>query len=287
MNRMYKMNGNPWASGFRRLWRNRAAMIGLSVFLFICLACILLPSRLKWDYFKPVFSDSLKLPSLEHLFGTNVLGRDMLSGVLYGGRNTLRIALSATFLAMITGSAVGLITGYFGGRIDFIISRVVDLISSIPVILLALAVEYTLGWGKGRFGYAIAIAAAPQFTRLVRASVLGIVQCEYIEAARALGVGHFGVIRRHVLRNVAIPVVVHFSSCFSEAILTCTILGYLVIGINPPMPEWGALVFRGKEYIFTKTYLTIFPSLAIIASIISLNFFSNGLRDALDPRESV
>ena len=283
---MNKTNGNTWASGFGRLWRNKASMAGLGLFLFICLACILLPDRLKWNYFEPVFSDSLKLPGPEHIFGTNVLGRDMLSGVLYGGRNTLRIAASATFFAAVTGSVLGLVTGYFSGRTDFIISRLVDLVSSIPVILLALAVEYALGWGKGRFGYAIAISAAPQFVRLVRASVQSIMGREYIEAARALGVGHFGIIRRHVLRNIATPVIIHLTNCFSEAILTCTILGYLVIGINPPTPEWGALVYRGKEYIFTKTYLTVFPALAIMACIISLNFFSNGLRDALDPRES-
>ena len=279
-------SGNPWITGFRRLWKNKAAMIGLAIFLFVCLACVLLPDRLKWNYFKPVFADSLKPPSPEHIFGANALGRDMLSGVLYGGRTTLRLAAVATFFAMIAGVSIGLLSGYFGGRTDFIISRLVDLISSIPVILLALVVEFTLGWGEGNFGYAMAISATPQFARLVRASVMNIMGREYIEAARALGVGHVGIIRHNVLRNVAIPVTIHLASCFSEAILTCTILGYLVIGVNPPTPEWGALVYRGKQHLLSSPHVIIFPSLAIMVSVISLNFFSNGLRDALDPRDS-
>lgn len=180
-------------------------MIGLVVFLLICLACVLLPDRIKWNYFQPDFADSLKPPDPEHIFGLNVLGRDMLSGVLYGGRITLRIAATAALLAMLAGCAIGLISGYFGGKIDFLLSRLLDIISSVPVILLVLAVEYMLDWGEGNFGYAIAISAAPQFARLIRASVLDIMSCEYIEAAIALGFGHIGIIRRRVLRNVMIP----------------------------------------------------------------------------------
>jgi ABC-type dipeptide/oligopeptide/nickel transport system permease subunit len=260
-------------------------MIGLGIFLFICLACALLPGIIRWDYYEPDFNASLKTPSLEHIFGTNQLGRDMLSGVLYGGRTTLRIAAVSTFIAMIAGSAIGLIAGYYGGRADFIISRATDMLSSVPVILLTLFIEFTLGWGRGYFVYAMAISATPQFARLVRASVLTIMGQEYIEAARALGDSHIGIIMRHVLRNVAIPIIIHLTGCFSEAILTCTILGYLGVGISPPAAEWGVLVYRGKAHMLSNPHVILFPSFAVTASVISLNFFGNGLRDAFDPKE--
>ena len=277
------LSGNPWVYGLRRLCRNKAAMLGFGVFLLLCTACAVMPGLTHYDYFTPDFSASLMPPGKEHLFGTNALGRDMLSGILYGGRITLHIAFVSASIAMIAGCAIGLLSGYFGGLADILISRLVDVLSSIPVILLVIVAEVVLGWGEGNFVYALAISATPQFARLIRAAVLNILGQEYIEAARALGASSMRIIRRHVLRNAAVPVVTHFAGCFSEAILTSTLLGYLGVGLNPPSPEWGVLVYSGKRFMISNPHVILFPCIAVTVSVISLNFFVSGLRDAFDP----
>ena len=278
-------NRNPWLLGLLRLYHNKGAMIGLGIFLIICIACWVLPNIIKTDYYVFDFASSLQQPSSEHIFGTDILGRDMLSGVLYGGRITIRIAAAATMMAAILGSPIGLISGYFGGRVDFVISRFTDMLFSIPVILLTIVVELALGWGRGNFVYAMAISASPQFTRFIRAAVLNITDRDYIKAAQVLGLSPVKIIFQHILRNVSIPLITQITGYFSEAVLTCTILGYLGVGINPPTPEWGVLVYSGKSYMLTHPHVILFPCLAVIVSVVSINFFVNGLRDALDPRE--
>ena len=243
------------------------------------------PFLTKWDYSRIDRNALFERPSFKHILGTDSLGRDMLSRILYGGRITLKVALGATTLAAVIGGIIGLIAGYFKGIADLIISPVLDALAAIPVLLLALVTETVLGWGRGYFIYAMAIAAIPQFARLVRAAVMNIRECEYIESARALGVGHFEIILRHVLHNVAPPLIVRFTSGISEAILTCTIMGYLGIGINPPTPEWGVIIYVSKSYIRKAPHNMIIPCAVIALCVISVNLFGDGLRDALDPRD--
>lgn len=276
--------GGIWGDALRRFGRNRIAVICLTIFLIICISCALAPYLTKYDYAHIDTKNNLATPSLTHLLGTDNLGRDFFARMLYGGRMTLRITFTSTVIALVIGSVIGLAAGYFGGRTDFIVSPVLDILAAIPVILLALVFEAMLGWGNGNFMYAIAIAAIPQFARLVRVSAIDIMGSEYIEASRALGVGHLGVIFRHVGHNVAPALIVRLTTALAEAMLTCTILGYLSIGINPPTPEWGNIVFQSKNYIRLAPHFMIVPCAVISVCIISINLFGDGLRDALDPR---
>lgn len=276
--------GGIWKDALRRFCANRIAVISLAVFLLICLSCALAPWLTKYSYTAINVHNTLAKPSAEHWLGTDNLGRDILTRTLYGGRMTLRIAFASTVTALIIGSVIGLAAGYFGGRFDFLISPVMDIVASIPVILLALVFEAALGWGRGNFMYAIAIAAIPQFARLVHVCTASVMGSEYIQAARALGVGPFGIISRHIIHNVAPALIVRFTGALAESMLTCTVLGYLSIGINPPTPEWGNIIYHARNYIRLAPHLMIIPCAAISLTGISVSLAGDGLRDALDPR---
>lgn len=267
---------------FRRFLRKKTAVAGLIVFALICLACIFAPFLTKWNYYTVNVALVREQPSLEHLFGTDSLGRDVLTRMLYGGRFTLGIAFISTSLAAIAGCITGIISGYAGKIADIIISPVLDILDSIPVVVLALVFEAVFGWGRGYFMYAIAIASMPKFTQLVRGCVINTMECAYIEAARALGVGHLRIITRHIFRNVISPLIIRYSVGMAEVIMTCTIMGYLSIGITPPIPEWGAIVFGSSSLILTRPIMVVLPCAMIAFCLISLNFFSDGLRDALN-----
>ena len=284
---VYTQSANPWQESLRRLSKNKVAVMGALVFVAICLVCIFAPFFTRWDYFSIDAGKSLRSPSVDHFFGTDRFGRDLFARILYGGRVTLRIAFVSTVLAAVSGSAIGISAGYFSGRADFIISHVLDVLASIPIFLLIIATEAALGWGKGYFMYAMAIAAMPQFARLVRASVMSIMGCEYIEAARALGVSNLQIVVRHVIHNIVSPLIVRFTSGIAEALILCTIMGYLGIGINPPNPEWGSLIYSSKSFIRTAPQLMVIPCVFIILTVVSISVFGDGLRDAIDPRDTV
>ena len=276
---------NAFRIVMRRLLKDKTALTGLAVFAVICLACVFAPVLTKWDYKEINVRRLLENPSVEHILGTDNLGRDVYSRLLYGGRITLRITLISTVLAAAAGCIIGLVAGYSGGRVDILISSVLDTLTAIPMILLAIVFEIVFGWGEGNFMYAIAVAALPQFAHLVRACVMNIVKCEYIEAARALGVSRFSIMVRHVLHNIMSPLVIRFASGLADALLSCTIMGYLSIGMKPPIPEWGVLVFNAKSFLWKQPLLMVFPCAVIAITVISVSIFSDGLRDALDPRE--
>ena len=276
--------GNRGAGVFRRLIRKKAAVAGFIVFLLICFACVAAPYLTKWKYNAINGERRLETPSFEHILGTDNLGRDLFARIIYGGRVTLKIALLSTSLAAVAGCVIGLVSGYFGSWADAVISPVLDMLAAVPIILLALVFEAVFGWGRGYFMYAMVIAAIPHFARMVRASVMNIMGCEYIEAAMSLGVSHTGIIFRHILHNIASPLVIRFTSGVAEALLTCTIMGYLSIGINPPTPEWGALAYTAKGYMLSHPYLMVISCSVIVVCVISINLFCDGLRDALDPK---
>ncbi|MCL1834946.1 MAG: ABC transporter permease [Oscillospiraceae bacterium] len=278
-------SSNFWLEALRRLFKNKTAVFALVVFAIVCISCALHPYLTKYEYMVIDPANTKQGPSLEHLLGTDHLGRDLFTRILYGGTLTLRISFVSTVLAAAAGCILGLVSGYFGKRTDFILSHLLDMVASVPVFLLVILAEAALGWGKGNFMYAMGIAAMPQFARLIRASVMSIVGSEYIEAARALGVGHGEILARHVLHNVAPSLIIRFTSAFSEALLLCTIMGYLGIAVNPPTPEWGALAYFGRSFIRSYPHMIIIPCSVITISVISLGLFGDGLRDALDPRE--
>lgn len=273
---------SPWHAGFRKFVRNVPAVIGTAVFLAIALSCLLAPVITDNSYITVDTVGSFSGFSREHPLGTDALGRDLLTRLLYGGRVTLGISFTALLLGALAGTVTGIISGYYGGRLDALLIRVVEALSAVPAILLVVAVECTLGWGEGNYRYAIALSLIPPFAKVIRASVMTIVGNEYIEAARALGLGDIRIIFHHILRNIAAPFLVQISSTAAETLLTCTIVGYLGFGVNPPTPEWGGMVAMSYNLIRSKPTVGLLPCIIIVLCSISLNLMGNGLRDAFD-----
>ena len=269
----------------RRLFNNKIAIAGFTVFFIICIACIMAPVLTKWNYYSISVENRMQAPSSTHIFGTDSLGRDTFTRLLYGGRITLAITFISTTLAMLIGGISGIAIGYFGGLVDFIISPILNIIASIPMFLLAIVFEAVFGFGRGYFMYAMLISAIPQFAWMVRASVVNIRKSLYIEAARALGVSHIMIIIKHVLHNIASQLIVSFTTGLADTLILCTIMGYLGVGIRPPTPEWGAIVSGSLTTLRTRPHVVIIPCAIITICIISLSFFCDGLRDAFDPIE--
>lgn len=271
-----------WKSAARRFCRSPLPVAGLVLLLAVILLCALAPFISQYDYLAIDLSNTCAGPDAEHLLGTDTLGRDMLSRMLYGGRTTLRITFTALALSAVAGTVIGLFAGFFGGTVDLVIMRLTEALASVPTVLLAIVVECAIGWGHGYYMYAIAIAFIPPVVRLLRTLTMNIMGSEYIEAARALGVGSAGIIFRHVLHNVASPLIVHLSASAAEILLTCTVLSYIGLGVTPPEPEWGIMVNIGYSYLFTAPHVCLIPCLAVIVCALCMNLVGIGLRDALD-----
>ncbi len=265
----------------RAFFRNPAAVTALIVLLAVILFCIVYPFISPYDYAKISKGERLLAPSPRHLLGTDNMGRDLLVRMAVGGRVTLSAAFLSGIIAALLGTAIGILCGYAGGRTDSVIMRLIDALSSIPSLLLAIVFDYTLGLGKGNFLYGIAIAGIPPFTKLVRAAVLEISGSAYLEASRALGAGHMHMIREHVLRNVLPLTAIQATTAVADALTTCTVLGYIGVGISPPMPEWGGLFHNARNYLRTFPNLAVVPTVAIVLCILCLYLLGNGIRDSL------
>ncbi len=261
--------------------RNPVAMTALVILLAIILFCILYPVFSHRDYREMYLEDRLQPPSRKHLLGTDNLGRDLTIRMAVGGRITLSVAFLSGLIAALIGTLIGILCGYAGGRTDSLIMRLMDALSSIPSLLLAIVFDYLLGMGKGNFLYGIAIAGIPPFAKLIRAAVLEISGSAYVEASRALGAGPLFVIKEHVVHNVLPLAAIQATTAVADALTTCTILGYISVGINPPTPEWGGLFENGKEQLRTLPHLSLVPACTIILCIICLYLLGNGIRDSL------
>lgn len=270
---------------WRRLRKDKLAMTGLVIILIIFFLAIAAP--LFADY-RSVIKLNTKLrlrpPSLEHLFGTDSFGRDVLARCLYGARMSLSIGFMSAVLATIAGSLIGALTGYVGGRLDNLIMRVMDVVSAIPSTLLALAVVAAMGAGVTNLVLAMAFTSVPGFVRVVRSAVLGIADQEYIEACRAGGTSTWRILRRHILPNAIGPIVVQSTMDVSNMIRNIATLSFLGLGINPPTPEWGTLIAEAKEFLRTSSYMTLFPAGMLCITAFAISVLGDGLRDALDPR---
>lgn len=272
------------SEAWRRFRRQTPAMLGLTILVILVLAAIAAPVLTPYDPEKLKLTDVLIHPNLTHLLGTDHLGRDMFARLLYGGRLSLVIGFLAVGIGLIVGMPLGAVSGYYGGWVDMVVQRIADILLSFPSILMALALVAVLGVGLRNVIISVGVSAIPSFIRLVRGSVLSIREQTYIEAARSVGVRDHVILRRHILVNALAPVIVQATLNLGTAILVAAGLGFLGLGVQPPTPEWGAMLGDGRQYIFSASYMATFPGLAIFLAVLGFNLMGDGLRDALDPR---
>jgi peptide/nickel transport system permease protein len=268
-----------------RFRKNKLAIVGLIVLLLLILMVFSAPLYTSYD--NAVAQDisiRFQSPSKEHIFGTDTYGRDLFARIVYGGRISLFAGLATILGALTIGIALGGIAGYFGGRVDTIIMRFVDIFMAIPSLLLSLAVCTALGEGIVNLILALMLTNIPGFARIVRSSILTLRGQEFIEAAKCCGTSHFRIIIKHILPNGIGPVVVTATLGLGSAILNIAALGFLGIGVTAPTPEWGTILADNRSYIRYYPYLGVIPGMAIALSVMCVNFVGDGLRDALDPR---
>lgn len=275
---------SPWAVAFARLWRSRVALAGLAILLAMGLLALLAPWIAPYDPLAIDLPNQLQPPSLAHWLGTDLLGRDILSRLLYGGRATLVTALVAVGISAGFGVLLGLASGFYGGLVDSCLMRLVDMLLAFPRILLALTVVALLGVGLGNVMVAVGIAGISGYARVVRGVVLSAREQVYVEAARLVGCNNARILFRHVLPNVLAPVIVLATVDIAHALLSASSLSFLGLGAQPPTPEWGLMLNEGRAYLRVAPWVTTVPGLTIMLTVLSVNVFGDGLRDALDPR---
>ncbi len=267
-----------------KLKRNRAALVGGILLLIYVLTALLAPVLFPGNPSAPNLMKALERPSLEHPLGTDELGRSILGRIIYGSRVSLLIAVGVILVGLIIGVPLGLVSGYYGGKVDFGIQRVTDTMLAFPGFLLALALVAVLGVGLKNTVISIGISMVPTYIRLVRGCVLSVKEEVYVEAARAVGTRDIAILFRHILPNVMVPITVQTSLGMGTAILFAAGLGFLGIGIQPPTPEWGTMLGSGRVYLFNAPHVATIPGIAIFLAVLSFNLLGDGLRDALDPR---
>lgn len=281
---MKKSNQSQFAQIFFRLRRNKAAMLGLVIFLVGVLIAVFAPLIMTHDYAAMDVAARLQGPSAEHFFGTDELGRDLFSRVIYGSRYSLAIGVCAILLAAVIGVILGVIAGYFGGWVDNLIMRFLDVIQSIPALLLVIVIAAVLGTGFAMTVLALSVSYIPAIARLLRASILEVREQEYIEAAHSINCSKLQIIIQHILPNSFAPVIVNLTMGVAGCITASVTLSFIGLGVRPPEPEWGALLTGGREFMRTCPYMVIFPGIAIMITVLALNLFGDGLRDAMDPK---
>lgn len=266
----------------QKLVKNKPALVGLAILSTLAILAIFAPVIAPYDWKEQDIINRFKGPSGEHWFGTDELGRDILSRVIFGARYSLVMGLSAVALSFVVGTVLGSLAGFYP-RLDSVIMRLIDIMMAFPGILLAIAIVAALGPGLLNIIIAIGINEIPGFARITRSMVLSLREREYVTAARVIGAGNGDIVRRHIFINLVSPITVYASLQVSTAVLVGATLSFLGLGIQPPTPEWGAMVSTAREYLALAAHTFIFPTLAILVTVISFNLLGDGLRDALDP----
>lgn len=271
---------------WRRFRHNKTALAGMIILTIIILLAIF--ADVLFDYktvvIKPNYAQTLQKPSAEHILGTDELGRDVFARLVHGSRISLLIAIASVTLGAFVGSIFGAVAGYYGKMVDNVIMRVMDIFLAMPNLLLAITIVAALGTNLINLVLAIAISNLPRFARIARAAVLSVRGNEFIEAARASGSTHSRIIREEVIPNSLAPIIVQYSLSLAAAILTISSLSFIGLGVQPPHPEWGAMLTNGRQYFRDYGYLIVFPGLAIAITSLAINLLGDGLRDALDPK---
>ena len=274
-----------WGGLFwKRLLKNRLAAAGGVLLLGFLLLAIAAPLAAPHDPYAQNLYERLQPPSLAYPFGTDDFGRDVLSRVIYGARISLRVGVAAVLIALVLGVPIGLVSGYWGGALDQVLMRAMDLMLAFPSILLAIAIVAILGPGLENAMLAVGIVAVPQYARLVRASALTVRGQDDVQAVRALGAGDFRILFFSILPNCLTPLIVQSTLGLATAILDAAGLSFLGLGAQPPTPEWGAMLTGGRELVLRAPWVLTFPGVAIFLTVLAFNLVGDGLRDALDPR---
>ncbi|HEY3314933.1 MAG TPA: nickel transporter permease [Bacillota bacterium] len=268
----------------RALRRDPALLVGTVLILAMVVLALVGPLFTHYSPTVPDLPHSLQAPSLTHPFGTDEMGRDVLTRVIHGARVSLPVALMVMGIACVIGTIIGLVAGYSGGWVDELIMRVADIFLAFPALILAMAIAAALGPGLVNAMVAIAIVWWPWYARLVRSEVLSLRNREFVEAARAGGLGDLRIVVRHILVNALGPIIVQATLDTGYAILTTAGLSFVGLGAQPPSPEWGSMISVGRKYILDQWWYSTFPGVAIILSVLGFNLMGDGLRDVLDPR---
>ncbi len=278
-----------WGRRYRTwlsLRRNPLAMIGLTVILFAVLTAIFAPLLAPYDPAAQDLANRLARPSSEHWFGTDELGRDIMSRVLYGGRVTLGMVISVVVLVAPLGLAIGCIAGYFGGKVDTILMRVTDVFLAFPRLILALAFVAALKPGVESAILAIALTAWPPYARIARAETMTIRNSDFIAACRLTGASRWRIVARHIAPMCVPSLIVRVTLDMSSIIITAASLGFLGMGAQPPSPEWGAMIATARQFMLQQWWVAVAPAMAILLTSLAFNFLGDGLRDVLDPKQN-
>lgn len=269
---------------WRRLKKSKMAMFGLVILSLLVAIAIFASVIAPYSYSEQHLENKNMKPNSEHIFGCDDLGRDIFTRVIYGSRISLSVGFIAVGIAVVFGGLLGAVAGYFGGVTDNIIMRSMDILLAVPQILLAISISAALGTGLVNLMIAVGISSIPQYARIMRASVLTVKDQEYIEATHAAGATHLHTIVRHIIPNCFAPIIVQATLGVAFAILTAAGLSFIGLGLDPEVPEWGAMLAGGRQYIRDFPHITFFPGLAIMITIFALNVLGDGFRDALDPK---
>jgi len=274
----------PARRALRRLMRRRGAMLGLAIVVMFVVLALFAPWIAPYDPIATSWSAVRKAPSMQYLFGTDEIGRDVLSRVVWGARASLLAGLVSVSISMALGVPVGLLAAYVGGWTDSLISRFTDAMLAVPFLILAIALAAFLGPSLSNAMIAIGVSATPIFIRLTRAQVLAMKVEDFVEAARAVGNPHWRIALRHILPNVLPPLIVQASLAIAAAIIAEASLSFLGLGQQPPAPSWGSMLNTAKNYVDNAPWMAVWPGLSIFLLVLSFNLLGDGLRDALDPK---
>ena len=273
-----------WKEQLKKLARqNKLAVFSAVLIGVILLIAVFAPITAPYDPYAQDLVNRLAAPSAQHWLGTGDLGRDMASRIIYGARISMAIGLLPTMISMVIGTILGLIAGYYGGKVDFVIMRLADVMLAFPSLLLAMVIMYTMGGGLVNIFIALSLVNWAGTARIVRSQTLSLKEAEYVEAARSIGVKGRTILLRHILPNCLPSLIVLFTLNIPSAILSEASLSFLGVGAQPPSASWGLAVVRGKKYLFTEPWLSIAPCAAIMIVVLAFNFLGDGLRDVLDP----
>ena len=275
---------SQWGDVWKRLITNKLGMVGFFIVFVLVVLAVFAPLFTSHDYAFQDFSIRFSYPNKIHILGTDNFGRDIWSRLLYGGRISLMVSVISVLISSSIGIVLGSIAGYFGGKIDIVVTRILDVLMAIPALLMAIAISASLGGGPLNTALAISVSGIPHSMRIMRSTVLSIKTSEFVEAARATGSKHLRIIFTHILPNTFAPLLVNSTLLIGGNIMAISGLSFIGLGVQPPIPEWGSILAAGRQYIREFWPIIVFPSVSIMLTVFGFNLFGDGLRDALDPR---